>query len=120
MKNRLPAAQQKPPGSGNPRGEINPPDLQLILPIRAIPGQGSYTLAVTPIHSAEADEPRKSCFTKRTLCEFLVLSERTFERLLAQKLVPAPDFSIGNSPRWTPTTIERWMATRPRLRGRRP
>lgn len=58
------------------------------------------------------------CFTTRTLCQWLGISTRSWTRAAALGLTPAPDLVVGRSPRWSPTTIERWMRTRPKLPGR--
>jgi hypothetical protein len=33
-------------------------------------------------------------------------------------LTPAPDLILGNQPRFSSSTIERWLRTHPRLPGR--
>jgi hypothetical protein len=59
------------------------------------------------------------CFTKQSLADFLETSVRTLDRAAALGLLPAPDLVLGRSPRWSPTTIERWLRNRPRLPGRK-
>ena len=63
--------------------------------------------------------PPAICYTKATLAAFLELSVRSLDRADAAGLLPAPDLIAGRSPRWTPTTIERWLKNHPRLPGRR-
>jgi predicted DNA-binding transcriptional regulator AlpA len=58
------------------------------------------------------------CFTKKTVCEFLSISTRTWDRLAAQGMVPAPDLIVGSSARWSRDTITRWLRSKPRLPGR--
>ena len=60
-----------------------------------------------------------ACFTKKSLAVHLAVSVRSLDRAAAEGLLPEPDLIAGRSPRWTPTTIERWLANHPRLPGRR-
>jgi hypothetical protein len=58
------------------------------------------------------------CFTKKSLCEWLSISTRSWDRLAAQGMVPAPDLVVGSSARWSRDTITRWLRSKPRLPGR--
>jgi hypothetical protein len=58
------------------------------------------------------------CFTKKTLCHWLDISTRTWDRSVAAGLTPAPDLVVGSSPRWSPSSIDKWLRTHPRLPGR--
>ena len=70
-----------------------------------------------PAH--ETDEAALTCFyTKRTLCKWLQISTRTWDRAAAAGLTPVPDLICGSSPRWSPQTIEKWLRSKPRLPGR--
>ena len=69
--------------------------------------------------ATESDEAAvATCYTKRTLARFLGVSVRTLARAAAVGLLPQPDLVVGNSPRWTPATVEKWLRTHPRLPGR--
>ena len=59
-----------------------------------------------------------ACFTTRTVCERLGISVRSWTRAAALGLTPEPDLVVGRSSRWSPSTIERWLRTKPRLPGR--
>jgi hypothetical protein len=97
--------------------------------LRAGRGQTPDGPAVIPHPSAESaddasvpmtDEAAVArCYTKRTLCEWLEISIRTWDRAAAMGLTPAPDLIVGRSPRYSPSTIERWLRSHPRLPGRR-
>jgi hypothetical protein len=68
----------------------------------------------------ESDQAAVSAFFKtRTLCQWLGISIRSWTRAASLGLTPAPDLIVGRSPRWSPSTIERWLKTRPRLPGRK-
>jgi hypothetical protein len=58
-------------------------------------------------------------FTKRSLAELLQISVRSVNRLLAAEILPPADFEVGRFPRWSRKTIERWLATKPKLPARR-
>jgi hypothetical protein len=59
-----------------------------------------------------------ACYDKPSLCRYLRISTRTWDRLAAAGLTPAPDLVISRSARWSPETIARWLKSKPRLRGR--
>lgn len=58
------------------------------------------------------------CFTKKTLCDWLAISTRTWDQAAAMGLTPAPDLIVSCSARWSPATVEKWLRTHPRLPGR--
>src|SRR5262245_33589348 len=60
------------------------------------------------------------CLAKRELAAYLGIGYRTLERAIAQGLLPPADLMVGRSPRWSPKTIERWLACKPKLPGRMP
>jgi hypothetical protein len=72
---------------------------------------GSVTLTDLPLPEV--------CFTKKTICEWLQISTRTWDRLTAAGLTPAPDLVVGKSARWSPETVARWLRSKPRLPGRK-
>ncbi len=66
------------------------------------------------------DEAALTCFfTKKTLCEWLQISTRSWDRATAAGLTPAPDLICGSSARWSPQTIVKWLKSRPRFPGRK-
>jgi hypothetical protein len=66
-----------------------------------------------------ADEAAVVCFfTKRTLCEWLAISIRSWDRAAAAGMTPAPDLICGSSARWSPETVQKWLRSKPRLPGR--
>lgn len=129
-------ARKKTLESGNPRVESRSPNASEILPnsrpLWAMRGQQSHAHApsldpaitsseVNPVH--ETDEAALAvCFDKQGLARFLGLSVRSLDRANAMGLLPCPDLVCGRSPRWSPSTIERWLRSRPVLpgRGKRP
>lgn len=128
MTSRNPNAHGKALESGeNSRAKGNP-DARRILSSREGRGQQSHTPALspgTPAHSGEpnpvpeTDEAALVCFyTKRTLCEHLRISIRSWDRAAAAGLTPAPDLICGARARWSPQTIERWLKLHPVLPGR--
>ena len=93
-----------------------------ILPSREGRGQRSHdpTLSPgTPVSSTELNPADQTgCFDKPSLARYLKLSVRTLDRLAARGVLPPADLVVGRSSRWSPSTIERWLRTRPRLPGR--
>jgi hypothetical protein len=73
---------------------------------------------VIPIVSPAGTPLPTSCYTKQTLARFLGLSVRSLDRANALGLLPRPDVVCGRSPRWSPSTVEKWLRTRPKLPGR--
>jgi hypothetical protein len=59
-----------------------------------------------------------ACFTKKSLCEWLQISTRTWDRLTATGQTPAPDLLIGREGRWMFSTVAKWLRSKPRLTGR--
>jgi hypothetical protein len=59
------------------------------------------------------------CFTKKSICEWLQISTRTWDRLAAAGLTPPPDLVVGKSARWSPLTVAKWLRSKPRLPGRK-
>jgi hypothetical protein len=76
------------------------------------------TLADVPSESDSDEAAVRACFTTRTLCQWLGISIRSWTRAAALGLTPAPDLVVGRSPRWSPSTIKRWLKTHPKLPGR--
>ena len=121
--------QKKPPGPASPRGKSRNPDALRILPSREgrgqqppdpalSPGTPAHSSEVSPVH--ETDEAALAvCFDKQGLARFLGLSVRSLDRANAMGLLPCPDLVCGRSARWSPSTIERWLRTKPRLPGRK-
>jgi hypothetical protein len=72
-----------------------------------------------PSISRTDEEAVAACFTKKSLCAWLSISTRTWDRLAAQGMVPVPDLVVGSSARWSRDTISRWLRSQPRLKGRR-
>lgn len=79
--------------------------------------------AVTSGEASPVDETDEAalavCFDKQGLARFLGLSVRSLDRANAMGLLPCPDLVCGRSPRWSPSTIEKWLRTKPRLPGRK-
>ena len=130
MKTRCnPEAKKNPPGPASPRGENRNPEAHRILPEWAMrgntsqsntpcPGTPDTSVNPNPVH--ETDEAALAvCFDKQGLARFLGLSVRSLDRANAMGLLPCPDLVCGRSPRWSPSTIERWLRTKPRLPGRK-
>jgi hypothetical protein len=87
------------------------------------PGNGPTSLATSPDSPAISRKPATDHKTdgmldKARLAAYLGLSYRSLDRCLAVGVLPAPDLTIGRSPRWLATTIEKWLKSRPRLPGR--
>jgi hypothetical protein len=122
-------ARKRPLKRATSGGENPSLGARSIIPAR--PGRGKPSLidATTSIlaggsghiaRECQTDEAAVSrCFTKKTLCDWLNISTRSWDRATAIGLTPAPDLMVGSSPRWTPATIERWLRTHPRLPGRK-
>jgi hypothetical protein len=81
------------------------------------PNKPAPSADVNPVHETELTAVAV-CFTTRTLCEWLGISIRSWTRAAAMGLTPAPDLVMGRSPRWSPSTIQRWLRSKPRLPGR--
>jgi hypothetical protein len=63
------------------------------------------------------DQMTDRMFDKAGLAAYLHMSYRTLDRCAG--VLPPADLTIGSrSPRWLPSTIERWLRTKPRLPGR--
>jgi hypothetical protein len=58
------------------------------------------------------------CLDKQGLANYLAISVRSLDRANAMGLLPPPDLMISRSPRWSPSTVEKFLRTRPRLPGR--
>ncbi len=122
-------ARKKTLESGNPRVEIRNPDASEIIFRREGRGQQPPDPAPSPGTSDPSaqlnpagqtdDEAVSVCFTKKTLCQWLQMSERSWSRATALGLTPAPDLVVGRSPRWSPATISKWLRSEPRLPGRK-
>jgi len=68
---------------------------------------------------SQPHSPREEvCFTKKTLSEWLHISTRSLDRAIAAGVIPAPDLTVGRSPRWSEQTIAAFLKTKPRLPGR--
>jgi len=57
-------------------------------------------------------------FDKQGLAKFLGISTRSLDRINAKGRLPAPDFLLGRSARWSPWTVRKWLQSRPRIPGR--
>jgi hypothetical protein len=53
---------------------------------------------VNPVHTTD-EAAVAACFTKRSLCDWLAMSIRSWDRAAALGLTPQPDLVVGNSPR---------------------
>jgi predicted DNA-binding transcriptional regulator AlpA len=111
----------------NSRAKSNPNALEILSSWegRGKLRQESIPSPNTPAPSSEVnsvDETDEAalavCFDKQGLARFLGLSVRSLDRANAMGLLPCPDLVCGRSPRWSPSTIEKWLRTRPRLPGR--
>jgi hypothetical protein len=58
------------------------------------------------------------CYDNARLARYLGVSVRSLDRANAAGLLPCPDLVCGRSPRWSPSTIAKWLKTRPKLPGR--
>ena len=93
-------------------GRGNTPDINARSPVPAITSSG-----VNPVPTT--DEAAVARFwTKRTLCEWLQISTRSWDRATAAGLTPQPDLVVGREARFSPLTITKWLRTRPKLPGR--
>ena len=81
------------------------------------PAQNCSSAEPHSTHQTER-EAVSVCFNKQRLARFLGLSVRSIDRANTAGLLPCPDLICGRSPRWNPSTIEKWMRTKPRLPGR--
>jgi hypothetical protein len=91
---------------------------------RPSPGPASGSIDPKSVSLTDEAVIAAVCYTRKSLAHFLGISTRTFDRLAGQGLFPAPDLVIGSSARgssarWAPTTIARWLASKPRLPGRK-
>ena len=94
----------------------------------ASPEASTPSRASNPVHddkgfrlnllSATDEAALAVCFDKNGLARFLQISIRSIDRARALGLLPAPDLTVSNRPRWSPSTIQRWLRTKPRLPGR--
>jgi len=77
-------------------------------------------LSRQPIPPAEpcSDPTTDHCLSKSELARFLGISTRSLDRINAEGWLPAPDFVLGRSPRWSPWTVRKWLRSKPKLRGR--
>ncbi|MGO9108051.1 MAG: helix-turn-helix transcriptional regulator [Thermoguttaceae bacterium] len=86
-------------------------------------GQQAHDPAVNhapAVTSAEVNPvPTTGCYSKRQLAGYLGLSVRTLDRLAARGDLPEADLVVGRSSRWSPATVEKWLRSRPRLKGGR-
>ena len=121
---RNPDAQKKSPRTGKSEGQESQPRRAPILSSWATRGNASHDPAASPeastlsINSNPAHEAVAVCFDKAGLARFLGLSVRSLDRANAMGLLPCPDLVCGRSPRWSPSTIAKWLKTRPKLPGR--
>jgi hypothetical protein len=67
---------------------------------------------------ATGDAEAPVCFTVQSLCRHLSISTRSWTRAAALGLTPRPDLVVGRSARWSPSTIDRWLKSQPKLPGR--
>jgi len=129
MKSRPNARGKAPEFDENSRAKSNPNASEILpnsRPLWAMRGQSPLDPAATSppaITSSEANPVHETdlavYFTRRTLCQRLQISERSWSRAAALGLTPEPDIQIGPSARWSRSTIERWLRTKPRLPGRK-
>jgi hypothetical protein len=124
MTHRDPARKKpQPEMKGSGRGESDPNALWT-LPKGGWGGKGLHSPlpAATPPNAASDDETKAPfpdrCFTRKSLCEWLSISLRTFDRLAAQGLLPQACFYVSGRARWRPSVVEKWLRTRPKLSGR--
>jgi|SRR5208337_515313 len=127
MNHRNLGAQKKPPRSpaGNLEG-VNR-DLEAPATVPEWSGRGKAFLdpAASPIPPPIPAGPCSDAttdpvfYTRKTLCRLIQVSERTWSRAAAQGLTPQPDILIGREARWSPSTIQRWLRSKPRFPGRR-
>jgi len=122
---RNPDAHKNPPGPTSPRGENRNPDAPVRVSGWSGRGQQSHAPALSPSTSDPSTELNPvdqtavvRCWSKKTLCEWLGISTRSWDRAAAAGLTPAADLVIGSSARWAPQTIAKWLRTRPVLPGR--
>src|SRR5271165_1011826 len=73
---------------------------------------------VNPVHETDGAAVAV-CFDKKGFARFLGLSVRSLDRINAEGRLPAPDFVLGRSARWSPWTVRKWLQSRPRLPGRK-
>lgn len=53
--------------------------------------------------------------TVAEVCQRLGIAPSTWRAYVARGQAPQPDRRIGREPLWSPRTIERWQASRPRV-----
>ena len=127
---RNPCAQKEPSRRNHDlNGSKDNPSARKILPSWSGRGQQSHDPALSPGTSDPSTESSSvdqidndavvRCWTKKTLCQWLQISVRSWDRAAAFGLTPAPDLVVGREARWSPSTIDRWLRTRPVLPGRR-
>jgi hypothetical protein len=75
--------------------------------------------AESVIRSTHSPSEDLHFYTTKTLAELLGISVRSLNRCIAAQALPEPDLWAGPFPRWSRKSIVRWLATRPRLPGRR-
>ncbi len=132
MKSRPNARGKAPEFDENSRAKSNPNASEILpnsRPLWAGRGQQAHVHAPSlcpTITSAEANPAHETdeaalavCYDKARLARFLGLSVRSLDRANAAGLLPCPDLVCGRSARWSPSTIQRWLRTKPRLPGRK-
>jgi hypothetical protein len=125
--NQRSRAQKSPCGSGNPRGESCDPDARRIIRMGDECGNDRKAHLPRPSHTDTSADPSRDqltddpppCFDRSGLARFLHVSVRTLDRLAAQGLLPPADLTISGSKRWLRSTISRWLASKPKLSGRK-
>jgi hypothetical protein len=123
---RLDPGTRKPSSWREPEGSEADSGTRRIIPAWAACGQscGERSARREPVDGANATasdertDELPGVFTKKTLCAWLAISIRTWDRAAAEGLTPAPDLLVATSPRWLASTIEKWLRTHPKLRGR--
>ena len=111
MTPRNPSARKEPSRRNHDlNGSKDNPSALEILPSWSGRGQRSHNPALSPgpsNSSAELNPVDQTdlvlvvrCWTKKTLCEWLEISIRSWDRATAAGLTPAPDLMVGSSARW--------------------
>ena len=73
---------------------------------------------VNPVHETDGAAVAV-CFDKKGFARFLGLSVRSLDRINAEGRLPAPDFVLGRSARWSPWTVRKWLQSRPHSQAER-
>lgn len=82
------------------------------------PSQNDTSEEPHSVHQADHVPARYFLHNKAQFSTRLGISIRSLDRAIAAGVIPAPDLTVGRSPRWSEKTIEKFLATRPKLPGR--